>query len=140
MTPILRSLTFIIAACASCMTAGADGLECTSGLLIPDYPPLARSARLSGTAAVHLQIGRDRQPRNIDVEGVHELLRTAVRDSVDRSKYNPKCRGTTLEVFFEFRIEGMPTDKADRGRVMFVWPNRFIVTAKPALLQVSSGQ
>ena len=71
----------------------------------PLYPPLARSARISGT--VHLQaiIGRDGTIRNLQLVGGPPLLIAAALDAVRRWVYQPTLlNGEPVEVFTEIEV------------------------------------
>ena len=85
----------------------SNGVQAAKLLLQPKplYPPLARSARISGT--VHLQaiIGRDGTIRNLQLVGGPPLLIAAALDAVRRWVYQPTLlNGEPVEVFTEIEV------------------------------------
>ena len=77
----------------------------------PEYPPLARQARLQGSVRLRLAVGEDgRVVRSQVLEG-HPLLVAAAREAVSQWRYLPAVDGdgepteTTIEVSVPFRPE-----------------------------------
>jgi len=75
----------------------------TSGLLIrkvePNYPPIAKTARVQGTVILAAVIGKDGSIENLHVVSGHPLLTTAAMDAVKQWKYKPYIlNGEPVEV------------------------------------------
>ena len=90
-------------------TAGSDTAE-TGPVLIklstPEYPPLARMARISGEVKVTASIRRDGAVELAEATG-HPLLKRAALESVQKSTF--ECRGCTKEatslLTFSFEVK-----------------------------------
>lgn len=107
---------------------GADGWECVSELRLPQYPSLARQARLTGKASVNLKIDQHGRPVEIVVEGVHRLLEKTVIDSVRLSLFKIGCEDKSVRFQFIFELED-PPKQADFWYVLFRPPNVFVLRA-----------
>jgi hypothetical protein len=105
------------------------GLQCVERLEIPPYPPIARSARFSGTARVKIQLKRG-SPARFEIEGVHPILQEAVESAMQASELSTNC-DINFEILFTFRIEGVPTDRWELGTVAFKSPNQFVISVHP---------
>jgi protein TonB len=67
--------------------------------VIPAYPPLARSARISGVVHLLGIIGKDGTIRNLQLIDGHPLLARAALDAVSRWIYKPTLlSGEPVEV------------------------------------------
>jgi protein TonB len=55
----------------------------------PQYPPLARQARVQGTVVLHATISRDGKIENLQVVSGHPLLVPAALDAVRQWRYRP---------------------------------------------------
>jgi protein TonB len=81
----------------------------TSGLLIrkvqPNYPPLARQARISGTVILHAVISKDGSIENLSLVSGHPMLAPAAIDAVKQWKYKPYLlNGEPVEVDTEVQV------------------------------------
>jgi TonB family protein len=73
----------------------AKALERTA----PVYPPLARTARISGTVKLHAIIGTDGTVKQLEVVSGHPLLVQSALDAVWKWRYGPTLlNGEALEV------------------------------------------
>lgn len=75
----------------------------TEGLLIhkvqPQYPPLARSARIQGTVVLQAVIGKDGTIQNLRAVSGHPMLTPAAIDAVKQWRYKPYfLNGEPVEV------------------------------------------
>jgi periplasmic protein TonB len=65
----------------------------------PNYPPLARQTRISGTVRLHAIIGKDGSIQSLSLESGHPLLVQAALDAVRQWKYQPTLlNGVPVEV------------------------------------------
>jgi TonB family protein len=81
--------------------ASATCLECPS----PEYPALARTARISDTIALAVVVGNDGQVSNPRVISGHQLLQQAAVDAVKKWRFVPLAAGVSLRVFLVFRFD-----------------------------------
>jgi protein TonB len=75
----------------------------TSGLLMkkvtPQYPPLARQARIQGSVVLHAVIGKNGEVQNLQVVSGHPMLTQAAIQAVKQWKYKPYyLNGQPVEV------------------------------------------
>jgi protein TonB len=73
----------------------------------PQYPPLARQARVSGTVKLHAIIAKDGTVQELQVISGHPLLIQAALDAVRQWRYRPTLLNsepvevdTTIDVIF----------------------------------------
>ncbi|MFZ0320314.1 MAG: energy transducer TonB [Candidatus Sulfotelmatobacter sp.] len=81
----------------------------TNGLLIrrvqPNYPPLARQARISGTVVLRAVIGKDGSIENLQLVSGHPMLAPAAIEAVKQWKYKPYLlNGEPVEVDTEVQV------------------------------------
>src|SRR5271156_4699929 len=84
--------------------------QCVSqGLLVrrvqPNYPPLARQARISGTVILHAVISKDGSIERLTLVSGHPMLAPAAIDAVKQWKYRPYLlNGEPVEVDTEVLV------------------------------------
>jgi len=81
----------------------------TSGLLVrriqPNYPPLARQARIQGTVVLHAVISKEGAIENLTLVSGHPMLAPAAIDAVKQWKYKPYLlNGEPVEVDTEVQV------------------------------------
>jgi len=81
----------------------------SQGLLVrrvqPNYPPLARQARISGTVVLRAVISKDGSIENLTVVSGHPMLAPAAIDAVKQWKYKPYLlNGEPVEVDTEVQV------------------------------------
>jgi protein TonB len=74
-----------------------------SGLLVrrvqPNYPPLARQARIQGAVVLQAQISKDGNIENLQLVSGHPMLAPAAIEAVKQWKYKPYLlNGEPVEV------------------------------------------
>ena len=75
----------------------------SQGLLVhkvtPQYPPLAKQARIQGVVVLQALIGKDGNIQNLHVVSGHPMLTTAALEAVKEWKYKPYyLNGEPVEV------------------------------------------
>jgi protein TonB len=81
----------------------------TSGLLVrrvqPNYPPLARQARIQGTVVLHAVISKDGSIENLTLVSGHPMLAPSAIEAVKQWKYKPYLlNGEPVEVDTEVQV------------------------------------
>jgi protein TonB len=81
----------------------------SSGLLIrrvqPNYPPLARQARIQGTVILHAVISKDGSITGLQLVSGHPMLAPAAIEAVKQWKYKPYLlNGEPVEVDTEVQV------------------------------------
>jgi hypothetical protein len=115
----------------SVRAADSGGLECIARLDIPLYTVFSRSASLEGTAqaAVHLDSGG--KPNEVDIEGVHNILKREISEKLYGSTYRPECAKKVIRLRFLFILEGKATTGCSRNRASFQPPDTFVIVTNP---------
>jgi protein TonB len=73
--------------------------------VIPEYPPLARAARISGIVRLIGTIGKDGTIQNLQVVSGHPMLARAAVDAVQRWVYKPTLlNGKPVEVIAPIEV------------------------------------
>jgi periplasmic protein TonB len=73
--------------------------------VIPDYPPLAKSARISGVVHLVGIIAKDGTIRNLQLIGGHPMLARAAMDAVEQWFYEPTLlNGEPVEVIAPIEV------------------------------------
>ncbi len=88
----------------SLMTVSAYGQEGRKLIAqpVPEYPQVARIARLSGTVKVQVVIGADGQIKEVKVVGGHPLFVEATLEALKKWKYAPSNAETSTNLEFNF--------------------------------------
>lgn len=116
---------------ASCLAA--EDWCCFERLQVPNYPLLARQARLSGTVRVEIT---DRKATVIDT-GTPRLLRQAVEAVLENAKVSHGCTSPS-RIDFVFVVDAdLKPRSCDDGKATLVAPCRVVISASPFPL---SGQ
>jgi protein TonB len=81
----------------------------TSGLLVkriqPNYPPLARQARIQGTVVLHAVISKEGAIENLTLVSGHPMLAPAAIEAVKQWRYKPYLlNGEPVEVDTEVQV------------------------------------
>jgi protein TonB len=73
--------------------------------VIPEYPPIARSARISGVVRVIGTIGKDGTIQNLQVVSGHPMLTRAALEAVRQWIYKPTLlNGNAVEVIAPIEV------------------------------------
>lgn len=73
--------------------------------VMPNYPPLARQARISGTVRFTAVISRDGTIQNLQLVSGHPLLVEAAREAVKLWVYKPTLlNGESVEVVTQIDV------------------------------------
>ncbi|HVI10487.1 MAG TPA: energy transducer TonB [Candidatus Binatia bacterium] len=71
----------------------------------PNYPPLARQARIQGTVVLHAVIGKDGAIQNLTLISGHPMLAPAAIEAVKQWRYKPYLlNGEPVEVDTEVQV------------------------------------
>ena len=141
--PFLKTalLVFVVSPLALSQSTTADdtNASCIEKLQIPNYPPLARHARLSGTFTTTVVIGPDATVQSISSEMVAKFSQSkgifipAIERSLRSSVFARRCGGNTVKLVFQFVLgDGEPSDHGQE--VSFAYPNRFWISVPPAFV------
>jgi periplasmic protein TonB len=74
--------------------------------VIPEYPPLAKAARISGVVHLIGTIGKDGTIRNLQLVGGHPILARAALEAVEQWVYEPTLlNGEPVEVIAPIEVD-----------------------------------
>jgi TonB family protein len=107
-------------------------VSCSSQFHLPEYPPIARFARVTGTAIAHIKLAAQGRLADVKVEEVPRVLQRAVETSIRTSEFLPACAGREFTMRYTFRIEGTPTDR-DALSIAVRPPNEILVITRPGV-------
>jgi hypothetical protein len=124
------------------MAQTETNISCVERLEIPEYPPLAKAARIAGALTVAVQLGPDSSVGNVSSEWSPQWASVAkmagifvpvVEKSLRESKFAKSCAGKTVTLVFNFVLSENP----QQGEIRFLYgyPNQFWVTAPIPLVQ-----
>lgn len=84
----------------------------------PEYPPLARLARLEGDVRATVTIGVEGTVQLTQVTTAYPLLRPPVERAIREWTFKPPSETTTAEVTVEFRLDCITAVTADLPRLV----------------------
>ena len=107
---------------------------CVVELELPNYPSLARQARLEGILKAEVKISASgRADGGVEVSGAHPLFINAVRRALVEASFRKTCAGRTLGLTFEFRLVGPPT-AFSLSRIRMVGDGAFRIETRPSVV------
>lgn len=122
-------LISISAWCAEPNLAGIVDME------LPLYTFRARRSP-GGTIQALVTVGKTGRARSVKTTGGDEGLAAEVKDTLtEAATYDPKCKGSKVELIFTFQLEGAPTPNP-HVYSRFRPPNHFILTSQPQSVHV----
>ena len=108
-------------------------LRCVRRIHVPEYSPLARQARQTGTAVTTVTLGEGGTVERVDVAEVKSLLRGDVERAMRLSEFSPECRGERLSFLFTFSLRD-PPHEFPRPLLAFSPPNHFFISVAVPLI------
>jgi hypothetical protein len=129
--------TMLLGICTGSVVVGwTTPLErCVTELRLPMYPPIARQARITGTAVVTIRPGHRDRGAEVLVRGVPAILANEVRRSIALSHLKTSCGLDEITYRITFKIEGAANDMAVDTSVAFRPPTDFVIITTPAATQ-----
>ena len=130
----------LVAAGLSCAPKTPDreaNMPCVERLVIPEYPPFAESAMVTGTMSVDIRLAEGGRVQSVSCESTSgqpksPLFCPQVEASVRESTFTANCGGKTVRLILAFRFT-KPTERD--GRTMsFGYPNRFDIAVTPPMI------
>ena len=95
-------------------TESGRDISCIQRLIVPNYPALARAARIAADVTVSVVIGHDSASHQITTQGekphgdIRRLFSEKVEKAVRSSTFNHQCVGKTIELIFSFELGNDP--------------------------------
>lgn len=140
----------VLAACVG-LSASAQPSEATSNenciwrMEVPQYPPIARQARVQGTILAQLLVDDVGKPVNVEISveymsadlernnprAVRGMLGAAVEQVLEKAELNPHC-SQPIRVRFVFRI--LKESKPEVPRTIFEAPNTWVIEVPAPIL------
>jgi len=140
----------LIAAClflleaSSCpaQSARPEEISCIVQLEAPAYPPIARVARISGTAKVSIYLNDagsvDRIVTEVEAaaSSTVEHFKAAAEDAIRNSLFREGCGGKIVKVVFHFEVIEV---RSKKSMFAFAYPNGFWIRAGPEPIMPTSS-
>jgi outer membrane biosynthesis protein TonB len=103
-----------------------SNIECLERLEIPDYPPLARSARIQATQTVKVLLSNQATVQSIEIlkgkaVDIEKFFNEGVEKSLKNSRFSKTCGGKTITLVFQYELSN------DNGSLAFEPPNHFLI-------------
>ncbi len=114
----------------------AAAMACIERLQLPEYPPIAVSARVRGDVTVRVRLGASRE---VSLEWAGDRssqvwFRPPIERAIRESTFSPACEGRSIALVFEFRASRKDGVPDEFRAVAFRFPNRFeIIAAEPTV-------
>ncbi len=112
---------------------------CVLHLESPDYPELARQARIQGAVSANVKIAANGAVISATATGGHPILRAEAEKNVLTWKFAVADQHLAAPyiqtVVYEFKLEGKEVDYSPRPRVIFDLPGRVRIVTQPMLPQ-----
>ena len=135
---LIASLLLMIAPHRASGQPGPAGspsnIECLERLEIPDYPPLARSARIQVIQTVKVLLSDQATIQNIEqslqgkVVKLDRLFKDSAEKALKNSQFSKTCGGKTIMLVFHYEIR----DDPNRSSLFaFGPPNHFWIRYGP---------
>jgi hypothetical protein len=121
--------TFLCVAILSVAIPATAQTNCAELIEKPLYPPLAGQARIQGDVKAHFNVGDDRKPSSLVVEG-HPLLKQQVESAINKTTLDAGCSGS-LDLIYRFVISSEISHEAHTS-IEFQPPNQFLITHFPS--------
>jgi hypothetical protein len=102
-------------------------IECLEHLEIPDYPSLARQARIQATQTVKVLLSDQATIQSIAVSlqgkavNLESFFKEGAEKAVKNSRFSKTCGGKTITVVFQYELSN------DDGSLAFEPPNHFLI-------------
>ncbi len=108
---------------------GSSNLSCFSELQIPQYPDLARQARISGISTVSFIVDQHENRSKISVKAAHKILEDAATESMQKSILSKDCIHTEIKIQFISEL-AEPAKQIDTSKVLFRSPDTFVIRSQ----------
>src|SRR5216684_2858464 len=118
---------FIAAAWLFLMWEGA-GTRCVLHIESPQYPHLARMARIQGEVKIHAKISCDGKVISVTTESGHTILKREVEENVKKWVFAPGGE-RNIEIFYEFRLEEPEVTYTPPAKITFDLPYRVLIVS-----------
>ena len=105
-----------------------SNIECLEHLEVPDYPPLARQARIQATQTVKLLLSDQATIQSIEhsLQGkavnVERLFKEGAEKALKNSRFSKTCGGRTITLVFHYELR---EDDNRKSLFAFEGPNQF---------------
>lgn len=131
----------VVALHAQPATASRGDISCFQRLIVPDYPALARAARIAADVTVSVVIGEGSASHKITTHvekpkgDIRRLFSERVEKAIRSSTFDKQCVGKTIELVFSFEPgHDMPVE-GSKQTISFSYPNRFTISSTATIVQ-----
>ena len=117
-----------------------ENIACIQRMIVPNYPALARAARIAADATVSIVIGHDSASHQITTQvekprgEITQLFSKRVEEAVRSSTFNRQCVGKAITLIFSFELGNDIPVEGSKQTISFSYPNRFTITSAAVLV------
>ena len=128
---MIAVLCFVAIACIA--VAGQNDEPLLTTVNIPNYPPLARAARVEGIVKLTFTLAANAaEPANVEVLSGHPMLKGAAADNVKTWRFeNHYAVGRKYETTFSYRLSTVEVPGPTRERITFDSFREVVVLTDP---------
>jgi hypothetical protein len=132
--------TLQVAACAQTSGDSDSNTGCIERLQLPEYPALAKQARIQGTITVSISISSPATSSRVETVYSGPFLRTKgilsqpVEEAIRRAEFRQGCAGKVVALILHFELIDDPRTRPIQS-VSFGGPNEFLISAVLPSLQ-----
>ncbi len=99
------------------------------GMIVPDYPNVARWAKVSGKVRLTISVGASGVVTGITAASGPSILVDYAKKNIVHWSYTPIDMITSLEVVYDYRLEGPEVDFNTPSKVELQGPLHIVITA-----------
>ena len=115
--------------CLAILALPQPAVLCVKHIEVPDYPPMARAARVQGEVKLHVQLGPDGRVVSAEAVSGPPILADAARANIKTWLFESPGHGE-LDVSYEFRLERPAVSYLPRSKVILDLPDRVLIVSR----------
>ncbi len=132
----MQMLRILFAGVVTLFPSAAFGDVCVERIVVPDYSPLAWSARVTGSVELTILLGQQGQVLRVDAKSAAPMLADAADRNVRQWQFcAPASKGDSEVVLhYEYQLKGERSYERKRAAVVIDLANETVIlTTNPAL-------
>jgi TonB family protein len=129
MKPTTRMVCSILLACCTLLGQEPPAQMGLRSFLAPEYPPVARQARIQGDVRLSVTVGTDGRVVSVESSTGPHILAAHAKANVVRWSYTLIGQPMKLNVVYTFRLEKPETERAPAPTIELESPTHIIITS-----------
>lgn len=145
-----RKATFAAILVLAAFAANLDSLEVSDvsdlnepavrRFVAPEWPPMARMARIEGDVKVHASIEPSGEVSSVEVEYGHGMLKESATSAIRQWTFTPAATTRTVAITVHFAFEEEERNQCQRTLVTARLPYEVEVRTNPPVLETQNSQ